>query len=52
MKRVKEGTFPAPISLGDRAVGWLEHELDAWIKKLVLNNRPENPNAIPGTRKI
>jgi prophage regulatory protein len=29
--RVKNGTFPAPISLGERAVGWLESEIVAWI---------------------
>lgn len=25
------GTFPRSISLGARAVGWLEHEVDAWL---------------------
>ena len=29
--RVKAGTFPAPISLGDRAVGWLDSSIDRWI---------------------
>jgi prophage regulatory protein len=24
-------TFPHPISLGGRAVGWLEGEIDAWL---------------------
>ncbi len=27
----KAGTFPHPISLGGRAVGWLEHEIEDWI---------------------
>jgi prophage regulatory protein len=27
---VAEGTFPAPIPLGARAVGWLEDELVEW----------------------
>ena len=26
-----QGSFPKQISLGTRAVGWLEHEIDAWI---------------------
>lgn len=26
--RVKAGLIPPPISLGGRAVGWLQHELD------------------------
>lgn len=30
-KYVKEGTFPSPISLGDRCVGWLESEVHDWI---------------------
>jgi prophage regulatory protein len=29
--RIQEGTFPKPISLGARAVGWLEHEIEAWL---------------------
>jgi len=29
--RVKEGTFPAPISLGRHSVGWLASEVDDWI---------------------
>lgn len=28
---VKEGTFPAPVRLGRRAVGWLLSVLQAWI---------------------
>jgi len=29
--RVSQGSFPKQISLGGRAVGWLEHEIDAWV---------------------
>ena len=29
--RIQEGTFPRPISLGVRAVGWLENEIEAWL---------------------
>ncbi len=25
------GLFPKTISLGARSVGWLEHEIDAWL---------------------
>ena len=32
---VKQGTFPAQISLGPRAVGWLESSIDAWIQSRV-----------------
>ena len=30
--RISNGEFPKPISLGARAVGWLESEIDAWLK--------------------
>lgn len=29
---IKNGTFPPPISLGERAVGWLESEINDWIE--------------------
>ena len=29
--RMSEGKFPSSISLGGRAVGWLESEIDEWI---------------------
>lgn len=28
---VGRGEFPKQINLGPRAVGWLEHEVDAWV---------------------
>jgi prophage regulatory protein len=32
-------TFPAPIRLGARAVGWLESELDAWLANQIERSR-------------
>ena len=29
--RIQDGTFPRPINLGARAVGWLESEVTDWI---------------------
>ncbi len=29
--QVQEGTFPASVSLGPRAVGWLESDVSDWI---------------------
>lgn len=38
--RIKAGTFPKPIRLGNsRAVGWLEHEVDAWLTAQVEKSR-------------
>lgn len=28
---MSQGSFPKPIALGPRAVGWVETEIDAWI---------------------
>lgn len=28
---IRSGTFPAPISLGKRAKGFLRSEIDAWL---------------------
>ena len=30
-RKVKAGEFPAPISLSDRRIAWIEAEIDAWI---------------------
>ncbi|MEE9249651.1 MAG: AlpA family phage regulatory protein [Alphaproteobacteria bacterium] len=31
-KRVRAGTFPAPIQLGDNKIGWPEAEISAWLE--------------------
>lgn len=36
---ISAGTFPAPISLGEKSVGWLEHEITAWIAARVEASR-------------
>lgn len=32
---VKSGTFPAPVRLSARAVGWREEEIDRWVSERV-----------------
>jgi prophage regulatory protein len=34
--------FPKPISLGARAVGWLESEINGWIAERVQASRPQH----------
>lgn len=29
---IAEGDFPKPVKIGERAVGWVEAEVDAWVK--------------------
>lgn len=36
---IKQGAFPAPISLGARAVAWLDHEVDDWINAAIKASR-------------
>ena len=33
--RISEGRFPAPFSLGDRAVGWVESEVTEWLERQI-----------------
>lgn len=30
-KYIAEGSFPKPVSLGDRCVGWIESEVHDWV---------------------
>lgn len=34
-----EGRFPRPVSLGERAVGWVEAELDEWLRERIVESR-------------
>ena len=38
--KMSEGSFPEPISLGARSVGWIESEIDAWIAQRIEQSRP------------
>jgi prophage regulatory protein len=33
--RMRNGDFPSPINLGARAVAWLDHEVEDWIRERV-----------------
>jgi prophage regulatory protein len=32
-------TFPTPVSVGAKAVGWIESELDAWLTAQIQKSR-------------
>lgn len=34
-----DSTFPKPISVGAKAVGWIEAEIDAWLTAQVEKSR-------------
>ena len=37
--RLEQGRFPRPVSLGVRAVGWIESEVDEWIRERIAQRR-------------
>ncbi|MHB8389154.1 MAG: helix-turn-helix transcriptional regulator [Acidobacteriaceae bacterium] len=37
--RISQGTFPKPVSLGGRAVGWLEAEIQEWLQQRIQSSR-------------
>jgi len=39
--RVSDGTFPRPVSLGARAVGWIESEISDWLAARIAASRKE-----------
>jgi prophage regulatory protein len=36
---VSRAEFPRPVQLGARAVGWLESEIEEWIRERVKHSR-------------
>lgn len=37
--RISEGSFPKPVSLGGRAVGWVEAEITDWLNQRIEASR-------------
>ena len=37
--RISEGNFPKPVSLGGRAVGWIDLEIQGWLEKQIEASR-------------
>jgi prophage regulatory protein len=38
-QKMNQGSFPKSISLGIRAVGWVESEIDAWVQMRIKGRR-------------
>lgn len=34
-KKIADNTFPKPISLSSKAVGWLKSDVDKWIQERI-----------------
>ena len=41
--RISQGRFPKPISLGKRAVGWVESEVSEWLNQRIEASRKSRP---------
>jgi prophage regulatory protein len=37
--RISEGRFPKPVSLGGRAVGWIDAEITEWLNQQIEASR-------------
>lgn len=46
--RLDQGRFPKPVSLGARAVGWIESEVDEWIRERIAESRGDSTAASTG----
>ena len=45
--RLAEGRFPRPVSLGGRAVGWIESEIEEWSRERIAESRGGAEGAAP-----
>jgi prophage regulatory protein len=37
--RISQNSFPRQVSIGDRAAGWIESEIDNWIDAQIHTSR-------------
>lgn len=40
--RMTKGTFPKTISLGERAIGWLNTDVDQWLDERIAASKVTN----------
>jgi prophage regulatory protein len=33
-RKIKDGSFPPPVRLGENRIAWLSNEIDAWIEAI------------------
>ncbi|MEA5368640.1 AlpA family transcriptional regulator [Vibrio parahaemolyticus] len=38
-RKMNEDAFPKSVNLGDRAVAWVESEVDGWMAKVLVNRQ-------------
>lgn len=50
--RISQGRFPKPVCLGGRAVGWLEAEVQEWLRERIEASRQVSPGESISARCI
>lgn len=45
-RKVRAGTFPAPVQLGLNSVGWPESEVDTWVSERPRVTYAPDPEAV------
>ena len=45
-RRISEGLFPPGVTLGNRSVGWLAHEVDTMLKAFAAGKTTEELQSI------
>jgi len=51
-QQVADGSFPRPVQLGPRAVGWLANEVDEWIADRIAARPSVASVQIPDTAQM
>jgi len=41
---IELGTFPKQVALGERSAGWVEEEVDGWLRERIARSRPSGPS--------
>ena len=47
---VGNGTFPKPVQIGIRAVGWLDSDVDDWLNAKIEQSKQTNSCDLPSGR--
>ena len=45
---IRDGSFPAPVALGAKAVGWLQSEVEGWISERIRASRSDRSENASG----
>jgi prophage regulatory protein len=40
-RKIKDGSFPPPVRLGENRIAWLSNEIDAWIEAIAAARNSE-----------